>query len=146
MAKKSGAREEMNVPALKEQIRSAGLKWTAARGAVLDLMSHSERPLSHGEIVELVAQRGFDRATVYRNLIDLTAAGLLTRADLGDHVWRFELKDGDEDGVHPHFMCTDCGAVSCLPDSVIATKGMAQRANVGSISEVLLKGSCATCA
>jgi Fur family ferric uptake transcriptional regulator len=136
----------IDVTQLKERIRASGLKWTAARGAVLDFLSDTERPLSHSEIVDSVGARGFDRATVYRNLIDLTAAGLLTRTDLGDHVWRFEVRDPDEAGVHPHFICTSCGVVSCLPESVVATKGMAARANVGSISEVLLKGACTACA
>lgn len=62
-----------------------------------------------------------DRATIYRNLIDLTDAGLASRIDLGDHVWRFEVKRqvGDHVLSHPHFVCSDCGAVSCLPDVTV---------------------------
>ena len=42
----------------------------------------------------------------------------MSRIDLGDHVWRFELKgkDGGHADAHPHFVCTDCGTVSCLTD------------------------------
>lgn len=130
---------------LKGRIRAAGLKWTAARGAVLTALTKAERPLSHAELVDLVASQGFDRATVYRNLMDLTGSGLVARADLGDHIWRFELKEA-ADAVHPHFMCTTCGAVSCLPEAVIATRNIAQRASVHRIDEVLLKGACAGCA
>ncbi len=59
---------------------------------------------------------GFDRATIYRNLIELSDAGLLLRVELGDHVWRFEARRNDADGPpeHPHFVCVDCGEVSCL--------------------------------
>lgn len=129
---------------LKARIRAVGLKWTAARGAVLTALTSADRPLSHAELVELVEHQGFDRATVYRNLMDLTGSGLVARADLGDHIWRFELKETD-DGVHPHFMCTSCGAVSCLPETVVPTRNMAQRASVHRIDEVLLKGACAAC-
>ena len=130
---------------LKARIRAVGLKWTAARGAVLTALTKAERPLSHAELVDLVDPQGFDRATVYRNLMDLTGSGLVSRADLGDHIWRFELKEADNT-VHPHFMCTSCGAVSCLPEAVIATRNMAQRASVHRIDEVLLKGACSGCA
>ena len=138
------ARHTEALSALKARIRNAGLKWTAARGAVLTALTNTHRPLSHGELVDLVEHLGFDRATVYRNLMDLTGAGLVARADLGDHVWRFELKEAD-DGVHPHFMCTSCGAVSCLPETVVPTRNMAQRASVHRIDEVLLKGACNDC-
>jgi hypothetical protein len=29
---------------------------------------------------------------VYRNLVELSAAGLLLRLDFGDHIWRFEFR------------------------------------------------------
>lgn len=134
----------VQLTALKARIRAAGLKWTAARGAVLLALHDATRPLSHGDLVERVEHQGFDRATVYRNLMDLTGAGLVSRTDLGDHVWRFEVRDGDDD-LHPHFMCTSCGAVSCLGEAVVATASIAQRANVARIDEVLLKGTCVTC-
>ena len=131
--------------ALKLRIRAAGLKWTAARGAVLLALSDAERPLSHAELVELVAGQGFDRATVYRNLMDLTGGGLVARADMGDHVWRFEVKAAD-DPMHPHFMCTLCGVVSCLPETAVSMRTPALKAAVHRVDDVLLKGACAACA
>ena len=56
----------------------------------------------------------------------LVKAGLLHRHDLGDHVWRFELGEDpcapsvhDEMG-HPHFMCVECGDVTCLPGVLLS--------------------------
>ena len=103
---------------LRDRIRAAGMRSTVPRVAVLERLEEAGTPVSHAEIYEGLAARGFDRATVYRNLIDLTEAGLLSRTDLGDHVWRFELRSeragrGDEPSGHPHFVCTDCGE-SCL--------------------------------
>ncbi len=90
-----------------------------------------------------------DRATVYRNLIELSEAGLVSRLDLGDHIWRFELREngpGDA-SEHAHFLCTQCGSVSCL-DGVEIKVGATprnKRSAFGDVTEVLLKGRCARC-
>lgn len=80
-------------------------------------------PRTHAEVADALADRGFDRATIYRNLIELTEAAILARVDLGDHVWRFELRAHDPAGrhaeSHPHFVCTSCGEVSCLDDVTV---------------------------
>lgn len=104
--------------------------------------------MSHGEVADLLSGDGFDRATVYRNLLALTEAGILRRTDLGDHVWRFELMgsgpgDSKEHG-HPHFVCTECSTVTCLtkmkvrfdgPQAALAKRGV----------ELQLRGECDTC-
>jgi Fur family transcriptional regulator, ferric uptake regulator len=90
--------------------------------AVLRQLVAARAPLTHGEVAEQLALDGVDRATVYRNLMDLTDAGLARRTDLGDHVWRFELVGDDSthsEGEHPHFICGECGAVECLPEGVV---------------------------
>ena len=111
---------------LKSLVREAGLRSTAARLAVLEQMLNAPGPLTHAEVSTALDHRGFDRATIYRNLTELTEAKLVTRVDLGDHVWRFEAKrhgggDGHgHGGDHPHFVCTSCGEVSCLDDVTVA--------------------------
>lgn len=74
------------------RLRGAGLRGTAPRIAVLRFLERATAPLSHGDIYQELAVRGFDRATIYRNLINLADAGLVSRTDLGDHIWRFELR------------------------------------------------------
>jgi Fur family ferric uptake transcriptional regulator len=113
-----------DIGALKQIIREAGLKSTGARLAVYRLMHEVDAPITHNDASERLAGLGFDHATIYRNLTDLTEAGLLVRTDLGDHVWRFELRRGDDDhkARHPHFLCTDCGTVECLPDQAVSVK------------------------
>jgi Fur family ferric uptake transcriptional regulator len=92
----------------------------------------------------------FDRATVYRNLVDLTRVNLARRSDVGDHVWRFEATVGSEehDDLHPHFVCMDCGNVSCLPDGAVridrrssALPAAMRAAEV----EVHVRGRCDAC-
>lgn len=119
----------------KTLIHKAGLRSTPARLAVLELLSIADKPMSHGELADQLQTADFDRATVFRNLTDMTEAGLLTRIDLGDHIWRFEFK-----AKHPHFVCTNCGDVACLSESDIQVSS-----KIASISEVLLKGQCGEC-
>jgi Fur family ferric uptake transcriptional regulator len=115
--------------------------------AVIDRLARSEAPISHGELADALEDLGFDRATVYRNLMDLAHAGLVSRSDRGDHVWRFALvRDGEIDHArqHPHLVCSDCGNVVCLPDvkvKVTPGKGHKRVADM----EVQLKGLCDRC-
>lgn len=135
---------------LKADLREVGLRSTAPRLAVLEYLHRAGVPASHGELFERLASAGFDRATLYRNLIDLAEAGLLTRTDLGDHVWRFELRrDGEDHGAqHPHFVCSDCGDVSCLPGASIRISAPAGAPRALSLKSVKVQvtGLCDRCA
>jgi Fur family transcriptional regulator, ferric uptake regulator len=115
---------KLETAALKDKIRDAGLKSTAGRVAVLRLLHEITSPITHAEASAQLVGTGMDHATVYRNLTDLTEAGLAVRTDLGDHVWRFELRRGEADHKikHPHFLCTDCGTVECLPEEAVTLK------------------------
>jgi Fur family ferric uptake transcriptional regulator len=89
---------------------------------------------------------GFDKATVFRNLTDLAEAELVIRTELGDHVWRFLLADPSHDrSSHPHFVCMDCGTVSCIEDMALPSTSVRRSHNISRISEVLVKGHCLTC-
>jgi Fur family ferric uptake transcriptional regulator len=143
--------------AVRNRIRGAGMRCTPARVAVLHHLETAPGPLTHAEVSESLHHLGFDRATIYRNLTELTEAGLASRVELGDHVWRFEAKragGGHKGDDHPHFVCTTCGEVSCLDDVEVAITprpGVGKRAKrepggrIGSVTEVLLKGRCEQC-
>jgi Fur family ferric uptake transcriptional regulator len=113
-------------------------------------LQKSTTPLSHSDLIEALDGEGYDRVTLYRNLNDLAEAGLVLRTDLGDRTWRFELKGGDtaHPGGHPHFTCSDCGTVSCLPDKSVRIANTEQlpRAVRARAVEVTLRGLCDRCA
>ena len=139
-----------SIAELKAEIRGYGIRSTAPRLAVLAHLSRAEAPLSHTEVYEALQDRGYDRATIYRNLIDLADVGLLTRSDLGDHAWRFERKQDKigRSGAHPHFICVDCGKVKCLPDNavrVVPSFGVPTALRNKDV-EVQVKGRCDACA
>ena len=147
--------------AAKARIREAGLRCTAARLAVMDHLGSAGGPRTHAEVSEALASLGFDRATIYRNLTELTEKNLLSRVELGDHVWRFEIKRPGAHGApgeeHPHFLCTTCGEISCLDDVRVAITPKPRRqaapsatratrpTRIHSVTEVLLKGRCEDC-
>ena len=138
---------------LKTQLRAKGLRATAARAAVYQVLLSAGGPVSHADVCEKLESSAFDRATLYRNLMDLAEAGLVRRSDLGDHLWRFELAERAHDdhqpidAAHPHFVCTECGTIECLPEgavTVASVKG-APRALEGGHVEVQVRGTCNDC-
>jgi len=132
---------------LLERLRRRGLRRTGPRMAALERLAELDAPVSHAELADSLQHLGFDRATVYRNLMDLAQAGLVTRIDMGDHVWRFSLlRDGEPDHgrQHPHLLCSDCGTVVCLPDVKVKITPARGKKRVADM-EVQLKGPCARC-
>ena len=131
----------------------------------MQYLLRSRGPETHAEVSDALSDKGFDRATIYRNLTELTDAGLVSRVELGDHVWRFEIRRHAHAGAkgedHPHFLCTTCGEVSCLDDVNVAitpksgaagkpakpakTVKPAKPRGTRSVTEVLLKGRCENC-
>ncbi len=144
----SKSKAEPSLDKVRLRLREAGLRCTAARLWVMQQLVDAVSPLSHGDVADALAPKGFDRATIYRNLTELTEAGLVSRIELGDHVWRFEIKRaGETSADHPHFVCVDCGEVSCLPSlSVNITPSPGSRqSSIRDVTEVLLKGHCGNC-
>jgi Fur family transcriptional regulator, ferric uptake regulator len=136
---------------LRDVLRRAGLRATLPRVEVLRHLMQARAALSHGELCDRLVGRGLDRATVYRNLLDLTEVGLVRRTDVGDHVWRFELLSsgsGHREEEHPHFICSGCGVVACLPETVVSVRpgGRAPRALRRKGLAVQLRGLCDACA
>jgi Fur family ferric uptake transcriptional regulator len=131
----------------RELLSSVGLRTTAARTAVIRWLQKSESPATHADIATDLVPLGFDKATVFRNLNDLVEAGLVSRTELGDHVWRFELRDAAHpDGSHhPHFVCIDCGRITCLPDIDFANAAQKTLTKLGKVSEILIRGHCTAC-
>jgi Fur family transcriptional regulator, ferric uptake regulator len=133
---------------LRSAVRGKGLRATPSRLAVLELLRSSDTPMSHGDVADRLASQTWDRATIYRNLTDLAEAGLVRRTDVGDHVWRFEaVSAAHEVAAHPHFVCTECGTVECLPELELSVRprGKPPRAVKQRQVEVQLRGLCDAC-
>ncbi|HET7502425.1 MAG TPA: Fur family transcriptional regulator [Kofleriaceae bacterium] len=132
---------------LRGALRDAGLRATPSRIAVLQLLRSAGSPMSHSDVTAKLASQGWDPATIYRNLTDLSDVGLARRTDVGDHIWRFEaITSGHQAAAHPHFVCTECGTIECLFDFEYAiTRTKAPRAIRQKRVEVQLRGLCDAC-
>lgn len=124
-------------------LESKGLRVTEQRLLVLRALSRRRAPISFPELVDRLAEKGLDRATVYRNLVGLTEAGILVRSQLGDGAWRYELPEqgAGAHGEHPHLVCIDCGVVSCVPTKAVSIRGE----TASRVTEVQLRGHCESC-
>jgi Fur family transcriptional regulator, ferric uptake regulator len=134
----------LNLDELRTSVRAKGLRATPSRLAVLELLRTNDVPMSHGDVADRLSASSWDRATIYRNLTDLAEVGLVKRTDIGDHIWRFEAVNGDHE--HPHFVCTECGTVECLPEIELAVRrAKAPRAVKQRKVEVHVRGLCDAC-
>lgn len=129
-------------------LRELRLRGTPARIAVVQCLANSATPLSHAEVTGQLEELGFDSSTIFRSLTELAEAGLFRRVDLGDGARRFEfVGEGREASrAHPHFLCLDCGKVTCLPGYTFELHAVSDGAvRPNQITEVLLKGHCSEC-
>lgn len=136
-----------NPGSIRDDIRAAGLRATPARAATLRLLREAKSPMTHADVAEQLDAAGIDKATAFRNLNDMTDAGLLRRTELGDHVYRFEEVRNGEAGTesHPHFLCEDCGTVACLDNVKLTARSLRESRKVGEVAEILLRGRCNAC-
>jgi Fur family ferric uptake transcriptional regulator len=136
------------VRVIRSMLKTAGIRATPARISVLRELRAASSPLTHADLTEILVPEGFDKATVFRNLNDLADAGLASRTELGDHVWRFEALDPDRPGAekHPHFVCVECKTVTCLGEMEFTARSRRQAAAIGDIMEIVIKGHCSDCA
>ena len=136
---------EESLDSVRRAIREAGLRATPARMATLQWLRVSNTPLTHAVVADHLATAGIDKATAFRNLNDLVEAGLLRRTEVGDHVWRFEATTAEDDDAHPHFLCVDCGTVSCLSDVKLTAGSQRASEEIGEVTQILLRGHCNEC-
>lgn len=128
-------------------LKAYGLRRTFTRITLLQCLARQAGPASHAEIGLALSSHGFDPSTIFRGLNDLVAAGLVTRIDIGDRIWRFELADlvltGTECLQHPHIVCRNCGRIECLRND--STSKLKLAIPHWQIEDVIFKGLCRGC-
>ena len=132
-----------------ELLKTNGLRRTAARELILQLLDNARRPLSHQDILKRrEGARRLDRVTVYRTLEALLHAGLLHRIQGTDGTWRFcrhkSESPGKCAGNHIHFLCSKCDRMSCLPEQPLPWVKAPAGATIHS-KQLVVHGLCAAC-
>lgn len=132
---------------IKDVLRGRGLRLTAPRMVVLQVLREGQGHMSAEEIHGAVLARypTINMVTVYRTLESFEAHGLAVRVALGDKLMRWEWV-GD---AHHHLVCRRCGAVVELDDEPFQSlsRELARRHGVRADARHLaLRGLCAHCA
>ena len=97
-----------------ELLREKGLKNTPSRQAVLEVLAHTEEPLSAEEIYRriLSGDGRVSLSTVYRTLSVLAEKGLTLKHSSQDGTLSYQLRDSR----HRHYLiCTQCGSSVPIP-------------------------------
>jgi Fur family ferric uptake transcriptional regulator len=100
-----------------EQLRSKGLKVTAARQEVIKALEKKHIAYSHAELETIFGN--MDRVTLYRVLNDFEQVGLVHKIIDLEGVTRFALCQHSCPGEvhadeHVHFNCESCQKIFCI--------------------------------
>jgi Fur family ferric uptake transcriptional regulator len=138
----------------EELLRSVSQRVTKPRVAVLScVLAAGEEHLSADELLDrvLAADASVHRATVYRTLDGLTAAGVLRHVHLDRGLTAYHLADSVEERAHaPHLhgQCSICGRIVDFPAEVLGDAAVRVKKATGfslDPTHVALSGTCKDC-
>ncbi len=120
------------------------LRNTHQRNAIREVFTHTDRPLSTGEVLKAAQRRksGLGIATVYRTLKMLLDEGWLSTVKLPGEPPRYERSGKPH---HHHFYCQVCGRVYEVPGSERLLEELVPKGFVLESHDLVLAGRCADC-
>lgn len=118
---------------------------TKQRDALREVLEHSERPLSVGELLEAAAKRvdGLGVATVYRTVGALMSEGAVAAVEIPGEPVRYELANKEH---HHHFQCEKCARVFDIQGCMDNLRLLVPPKFRIRTHDVTLYGLCAGCA
>lgn len=128
----------------KVQLRTGGLKVTAARLDLLDILKHVKKPLSIKDMARHLGE--VDLVTLYRNVESLENLGIVKQIALKDRQSYYELTAGEH---HHHLVCTNCGRLEDIKiDEITLNKTFLKNHGFNKVTDHSLEffGICNKCA
>lgn len=120
------------------------LKRTSCREGILDVVMTAGEALSENEIREQLAGH-YDRTTFYRSFKILEENQILHKIVVDNQLVKYALNNAvTRKKEHAHFYCNECHTVECL-DAVPVLNYQLPDGYSHEETEVLIKGTCATC-
>lgn len=115
----------MNTP--QSILKNSGLKSTAGRVRILEILIESPHPLSVESLYAKI-KKIIDVSTIYRTLNEFSDKGIVDTIHLEKNKLLFEIRDGRH---HHHIQCTKCDTIEdvnlCELDTV--SKKILSRSN-----------------
>lgn len=112
--KRHGSEKSDTFQKAETLLRTAKMKVTQPRIAILAHLIHSRIPLTVEEIFQLLKKRECDLVTVYRCVNALEKAALVSRCVFGDGLLRFEFSAHSNSHHQHHVICNECRTVEPL--------------------------------
>jgi len=90
---------------------------TPARSAITEFLSESNSPVDVLQIINFLRSKSLNtnKVTVYRIIEYFYKEGIVSRLDLQEGKFRYELRRSD----HHHLICESCGKIDAVSDTVI---------------------------
>jgi Fur family ferric uptake transcriptional regulator len=134
--------------ATAERLRRAGGRVTAQRLLVADALTALGRQVTAGELYDHLRHRHptIGRATVFRTLEALVAAGAARRLERDGHVYAYVSCRPEH---HHHLACDRCGRVEEIGESLVASIADRVRSDLGfriDDARIDFYGVCGRCA
>ncbi len=130
----------------REILKEHGLKQTAGRLALLEVLLNADAPLSHKEIYSALGSTNYDPVSVYRSLETFAEAGFVHQIEDQQRSRLFALCICEEGShCHPHFFCRKCGKCECLKEYKIPAIAELGNSYIVEEQRYYLKGICTRC-
>jgi Fur family transcriptional regulator, ferric uptake regulator len=129
-------------------LRLRGQRVTAPRLAVLEVLSSRTEHLTADEVSALLEGSDVHRATVYRTLDLLAAAGVVSHRHTAGGATRYHLAATAQGREHLHGHCRSCGTVVVLPADALDHTIVQLRGVSGfhlEVEQSSLAGLCEVC-
>ena len=127
-------------------LKEHGLKQTAGRLALLEVLLNAGKPLSHKDIYAALGSTQYDPVSVYRSLEAFAEAGFVHQIEDEQRSRLFALCNCEESShCHPHFFCRNCGKCECLKGYKIPVIAELGDSYIIEEQRYYIKGICSKC-
>lgn len=136
-----------SVDAVLALVRARGGRATASRRILLEVLFDADEHLTAEELTKAVQSRAPDvhLSTIYRNLEDLQALGVIAHTHLGHGPATYQLASQ----AHAHFLCEACGTSYEAPDELFLGLAQGAQERLGFTIDphhFAILGRCSACA
>ncbi len=129
-----------------ELLKSKSLNVTDIRRRVMMVLMQPGRALTQKELEEeLEKQLGqVDRVTLYRTIRVLLGKGIIHQIPIDAQLVKYKLAGDHKKSDHPHFHCSCCNRLVCMPQLNIQQDMLPGGFTLQSVS-LVIEGMCPQC-